>query len=261
MDRIYRTNRINERIHIVLKNLFLLPLAFFAVFAMCSCSAEKSAISKPVTAKTAPDITNTIEGKWYGYWENHWEEAAELLIKITGTEENRYRITVYESTEEYAPAALEIVCKLTDGTILVFDSGEMIDGGKGVIDGTLLTGEFEGAESGKFELHKLNEKATVNPAGKWQGHWINDWGQREPVSVNVIEKDKGQYRFELVESFDPGAETLVSLDARVDHSGRISFSGDSDIWTGSGKGFCGNEACGGTFEGSEDGQYLLRRVK
>ncbi len=209
----------------------------------------------------APNAAGGVVGKWYGYREDEWGQVMELLVKIAHNEKDRYHITLYESAEEYAPVALEIGCTLADPNVLIFDSSEMIDEGKGVIANGLLKGSFQGSENGKFVLHTVCEKSTAKLAGKWQGERRTEDGQQESISINVTDIGNDQYRFDVLESFEPDNKVLFSLNGTMNKMGQITFSGQTELWTGTGKGFCGKEAWSGTLEGDESGHYMLRRVK
>lgn len=217
-------------------------------------ATQKVAESKPVAAEKAADV----EGKWYGYWKSDWGQEAELMVTIAGVGGNRFQITVYESSEDYAPEMLEISCTLIDGNTLVFDSTEVIEEGKGVVVGESFSGKFVGTESGTFELHAVNKKDSVNLVGKWQGYWANEWGDQVSLAIQVTETADGHYRFDMLDY----AETVqFSLDGRLEDSGKISFSGENETWTGTGRGFCSGQTWSGTFEGDEYGRYTLTRVE
>ncbi len=227
-----------------------------------AAESEQEAVAlTPVITETAPKPNDAITGKWYGYWETPWGQVSEVLIDIAHIDNNRYRINVYESTEEYAPIIAEIDSTLSvQKNTLIFDSGEVIHEGKGVIANGLLKGAFQGSENGTFVLHTINKKPDINLAGKWQGQWQDQWGQQEAVSINVTAAGDGGYQFAAVESFEPGAMTLFTLNGKIEDCGQISFAGQTEIWTGDGKGYTDNQTWSGTFEGDENGYYMLRRV-
>lgn len=258
------TDKKNKKgVNIVLISIVYFLFAMAIAASLCSCGSDASkvsAVTAPPSAAVA-ETANTIEGRWYGYWKNDMDEVKELLINISGIGQDRYSITVYDSTEASASSAFTINCRLVEKNTLIFDTSRTIDSGKGVIADGLFSGEFKGEENGKFSLHQVLEKAEIKLAGKWEGRRISDYGDPESIAIDVTETGNNKYRIEVM---DPSAQdriVLFSLEGSIDDSGRINISGQSDVWTGTGWGFCGKDIWSGIFEGDECGRFNLRRAK
>lgn len=255
-----KRNGIRTCVNTVSRSAVHFLFAVLISVSLCSCSSDGSAMTAPPSAAVT-ETANTIEGHWYGYWENEMDVVTELLIRIAGTGQDRYSIVVYESAEPFASVAVKINCTFVEKNTLIFDSGEMINSGKGVIADGLFKGEFTGEENGTFVLHQAYKKENIKLAGKWEGRRESDWDSPESIAVNVTKTGNDKYRIEVMEPFAQGGKPRFSLEGSIDDSGRINFSGQSEEWTGTGWGFCGKDIWSGTFEGGEYGRYTLHRVK
>lgn len=103
-------------------------------------------------------------------------------------------------------------------------------------------------------------KRKSDLAGKWQGEFVNEWGEKTEFVAVTTKTDKGGYQIKILESFDDWAETFVVLKAKQDESGNCTFEGDSDDWSGTGKGVIEKDQFKGTYKGTESGTFTMSRV-
>jgi len=103
-------------------------------------------------------------------------------------------------------------------------------------------------------------KAKNDLAGKWKGEFVNEWQEKLEFAVVIAKNDKGGYQIKVQESFDDWAETIVVLDAKREESGEYTFKGDSDDWSGSGRGVIRKNQFKGAYKGTESGTFTMSRI-
>jgi len=124
------------------------------------------------------------------------------------------------------------------------DDGTLADTPWGTLEYTRIRREPGKKAAGKTGAAKSKNDLT----GKWQGEFVNEWQEKNEFAIVITKNDKGGYQIKVQESFDDWAMTLVVLDAKQDESGEITFKGDSDDWSGSGKGVIQKDQFKGTYK-------------
>jgi len=120
--------------------------------------------------------------------------------------------------------------------------------------------EYKRAPRGQSKKGVGKTKEKIDLSGKWKGEFENEWGEKTAFVAVATKTGKGAYQIKILESFDSWAETYVVLKAKQDASGKCAFEGDSDFWSGTGKGDVSKDRFKGTLKGTESGTFTMSRI-
>ena len=136
------------------------------------------------------------------------------------------------------------------------DDGTLADTPWGTLEYKRVRGKGKKAK----DAAATSAKSKNVLAGKWKGEFENEWLEKSEFAIVITKNDKGGYQIKVRESFDDWAETFVVLNTKQEESGEYSFQGDSDAWSGTGKGVVKKDLFKGTYKGTESGTFTMSRV-
>lgn len=95
--------------------------------------------------------------------------------------------------------------------------------------------------------------------GDWQGSRQTVDGSESTMVAQVISLGDSKYRINIFERFDYpyGPDTVLEA---VRSGDKVSFTGEGNMWSGTGKGTIKEKTFKGTFEGDDDGEFKLEKV-
>jgi len=211
-----------------------------------------------VTRPVAVDVD--LARDWHGQYETQWGEKGEYAAQVSKVGSGLFRIELRESFDDWAATLTVLEMKVeATGDVTFTGSGDMWNGkGKGTIENGVIKGEFFGDEAGEFTMLQVPESESL--AGKWQGEYESEWGERAYFVAVSSEVNKGNYKIKVQDSFDEWAEVLVVLDARETEAGQFDFKGSGQLWSGEGRGTVADEVFKGKFTGEESGTFTMKKL-
>jgi len=197
---------------------------------------------------------------WHGQYETQWGEKGEYAAQVSKVASGVFRIELRESFDSWAATLTVLEMKVEPtGEVTFTGSGDMWNGkGKGTIENGVIKGEFFGDEAGAFTMLQVPESESL--AGKWQGEYESEWGERAYFVATAGEVSAGRYQIKIQDSFDEWAEELVVLEARETDAGQFDFKGSGLMWSGEGKGTIANAVFKGEFTGDESGTFTMKKL-
>lgn len=201
-----------------------------------------------------------LSGEYLGEYETQWGEKGEYAARVSKLDSGAYRIELLESFDSWAATLSVLEMEIGAGGKATFTgSGDMWSGtGNATIADGVIEGEFLGDEAGTFTMLQRQESASL--AGKWQGEYESEWGERAYFVATATKADEGDYKIKIKESFDEWADVLVVLDAKETETGQFDFTGSGQLWSGKGKGTIADEVFEGNFTGEESGTFTMKKL-
>ncbi len=227
------------------------------IIALMTISWTAAAQGAPKKDKVETKPQYCIAGKWKCQWENQWGEEGELAIVATGKGNNKYELKAAETFDSWAETVMVMQGELgKDGKLTISGNSDVWTGkGTAQVRGDVIRGEFKGNESGKIIMRRL-----CSVTGRWNCQWENQSGDAGEFAIEVARSGFDAYKMTVKDSFDSWAETVMVMQGKLDDNCKLSFTGNSDVWTGTGAVAVAGDQMAGQYQGTEDGRLTMSKV-